>query len=71
MFDLLEGDGVLVVDISLGEVSVSLPGPLLVLVKLEESHLDVSLLHTLDEDENFVAARHTAGECADSAYLPV
>ena len=67
MFDLLECDGVLVVDVSLGEVSVSLPGPLLVLVKLEESHLDVSLLHSLDKDEDLVPSRHTSCVRTDSA----
>ena len=67
----LERDSILVMDITLGEMSVSLPISFVILVQLKESHRDISLLDTLNEDEDLVTTRHTSGVRTDSADFQV
>ena len=54
-------------DISLSKLGKFFPNPLLVVVKLEELDLNVSLLDPLDEDEDLIPPADTAREGADPA----
>ena len=49
-------------DVPLLKLCQLLPYPLLVLVELKEPHVDVALLDSLDEDEDFLLALDATGE---------
>ena len=57
------------VDIALLELCELFPNPLLVLVKLKEPHMDVALLHPLNQDDHLLLPLNAAGKSTDSANL--
>ena len=56
-------------NIALSELGKFLPNSFLVVIKLEELDLNVSLLHPLNEDEDFIPPTDTPSEGADPAYF--
>ena len=69
--NLQECNGVLVVNIHVGEIRESLPHSLIVFVLFEKPHFDVALLDALDKDEHLGAAVHTRRDPADARDLEV
>ena len=65
----LEDNSILVVDISLLELCQFFPNPFLVLVELEEPHVDVALLHPLNQDDHLLLPLNAAGKSTDPANL--
>ena len=64
-----EDDSILVVDIPLLELCEFFPNPFLILVKLEEPHVDVALLHPLNQDDHLLLPLNAAGKSTDPANL--
>ena len=65
----LEDNCILVVDIALLELCELFPNPLLILVELKEPHVDVALLHPLNQDDHLLLPLNAAGKSADPANL--
>jgi len=54
-------------DISFLKFSKVFPNSLIIIIKFKESHMNISLLDSLNEDENLITSVNTASESTNSA----